>query len=172
MIERRAAGGLSLSALALVGLLNYEGYTDTATIPTKNDVPTVGFGTTQYNDGDNVKVGDTIDPLQAVVTAQKHINTAEIGFKASLPGVKLTQAEYDLYIDFLYQYGIGNWQSSSMRRELLNNNHKAACDALLKWRYAGGYDCSTTIDGQPNKRCWGVWQRQLDRHSKCLQAQK
>lgn len=172
MIERRTIGGLSLSAMALVGLLNYEGFTDTAVIPTKNDVPTIGFGTTQYSNGNKVKIGDTIDPLQAIIAAQQHIGTAETAFKTSLPGVNITQAEYDLYMDFVYQYGIGSWQSSSMRRELLDGNHKAACDALLKWRYAGGYDCSTTINGKPNKQCWGVWQRQLDRHSKCLQAQK
>lgn len=29
----------------------------------------------------------------------------------------------------------------------------------------------TTINGQPNRRCWGVWERQLERHAKCLAEQ-
>ena len=92
-------------------------------------------------------------------------------FRASIPGVKLFQAEYDLYLDFIGQYGIGNWRSSSMRRHLLVGRYVQACDSLLLWRRAGGYDCSTKINGQPNRRCWGVWEQQLQRHARCLAAQ-
>ncbi len=55
-----------------------------------------------------------------------------------------------------------------MRRQLLVGNYRAACDALLQWKRAGGYDCSTLVNGQPNKVCWGVWDRQRERHAKCL----
>ena len=41
---RVAVGALSLSAAALIGLATHEGYTGKAVIPTKGDVPTVGFG--------------------------------------------------------------------------------------------------------------------------------
>lgn len=84
----------------------------------------------------------------------------------------LNQGEYDVMMDFVYQYGSGAWAGSSMRRELLAGNHRAACDALLRYRFAGGYDCSTTINGQPNNRCWGVWTRQQARHKACLEAQE
>lgn len=40
-------------------------------------------------------------------------------FKASLPGVRMTQGEFDLYLDFTGQYGIGNWRGSGTRRNLL-----------------------------------------------------
>jgi len=71
----------------------------------------------------------------------------------------------------MYQYGIGNWRRSSMRKNLLAGNYEAACHSLLEWRKAAGYDCSTTINGKPNKRCWGVWERQLERHQKCMGEQ-
>ena len=47
----------------------------------------------------------------------------------------------------------------------------AACAALLSYRRAAGYDCSTLVNGKPNRRCWGVWERQLKRHAKCMAAQ-
>lgn len=88
-------------------------------------------------------------------------------FRDSLPGVKLTQGEYDVYIDFTGQYGIGNWRRSGMRRNLLAGEYRAACQSLLKYRYAAGYDCSTP----GNRRCSGVWTRQKERHAKCMAEQ-
>lgn len=168
---RVLVAALSLSAAGLVGLVAKEGYTERAIIPTKGDVPTVGFGSTVHADGSRVKLGDRLDPVRALYAAQAHISKDEAAFRASLPGVALTQGEYDLYLDFTYQYGIGNWRSSSMRTQLLAGNYTAACNALLRYRFAAGYDCSTTINGKPNKRCWGVWDRQQERHAKCLAEQ-
>lgn len=171
MKVRILVAALSLSAAGLVGMAVHEGYTETAVVPTKGDRPTVGYGSTVREDGTRVQIGDKTDPVRALRVVQAHLGREESRFRDSLPGVKLTQGEYDLYMDFVYQYGIANWLSSSMRRQLLAGNYCAACDALLQWRKAAGYDCSTKINGQPNKRCWGVWARQLERHAKCRAEQ-
>lgn len=169
---RLLVAALALSAAGLVTIVTQEGYTDRAVVPTKGDRPTVGFGSTFHEDGSPVRMGDSTDPVRALAKAQAHIGREEQQFRDSLPGVKLTQGEYDLYVDFMYQYGIGNWRQSSMRRHLLAGDYCKACDALLAWRKAGGYDCSTLVNGKPNKRCWGVWDRQLKRHAKCIKEQK
>jgi len=171
MNGRTLAALLSLSAAGLVGILAREGYTDRAVIPVEGDPPTVGFGSTKHEDGTPVRPSDTTTPVRALIKAQAHISREEQAFRDSLPGVKLHQVEYDIFVSWLYQYGIGRWRKSSMRRHLLAGDYRAACDALLLYKYAGGYDCSTLIDGRPNKRCWGVWARQLERHEKCLAAQ-
>ena len=168
---RVLVAALSLSAAAFIGMAVHEGYTDDAIIPTKGDVPTYGYGSTYKADGTRVKMGDRTDPVNALKTFKAHLDREERAFRDSLPGVSLTQGEYDMYMDFVYQYGITAWRSSSMRRNLLAGKHKLACDSLLAWRKAAGYDCSTTINGQPNKRCWGVWTRQKERHAKCLGEQ-
>lgn len=168
---RVIVAALSLSAAGLIGIAVQEGYTDTAVIPTKNDRPTVGFGSTVKEDGTPVRKGDTTTPVRALVTVQAHLSREEQQFRDSLPGVSLTQGEYDLFMDFTYQYGISNWRSSSMRRHLLVGEYRKACEALLAWRKAGCYDCSTTVNGQPNKRCWGVWVRQQERNAKCIAEQ-
>ena len=163
---RIAVAALSLSAAAFIGLAQHEGYTDRAVIPTQGDVPTVGFGSTVHEDGSRVKMGDRTTPVNALIKAHAHISKEEQRFRASLPGASLTQAEYDLYMDFVYQYGSGAWSTSSMRRHILAGQHRQACDALLRYRFAGGFDCSTP----GNKRCMGVWTRQQARHKACIAA--
>ncbi len=51
-----------------------------------------------------------------------HVNKKESVFRYPLTGVKLSPAEYDLYMNCLYQYGSGTWNKLSMRLYLL-----AAC---------------------------------------------
>ena len=170
--QRIAAALLTISAAGFAAWQASEGYSPTPYIPTKNDSPTIGHGSTRYEDGTPVKLTDPpITRERAEQLARNLMAKDEQLFRASMPGVKLYQAEYDLYLDFVGQYGIGNWRSSSMRRHLLASQYAQACDALLMWRRAGGYDCATLVNGQPNRRCWGVWERQLQRHAQCLAAQ-
>jgi lysozyme len=141
-------------------------------VPTKGDVPTIGHGSTRYEDGTPVSLTDEPIPRQRAVELARNLHREEERrFQASLPGVELHQEEFDLYLDFTGQYGIGNWRNSSMRKHLLSGDYANACGALLRYRYAAGYDCSTTVNGQPNKRCWGVWTRQLERYKKCMAVQ-
>ncbi|SDD56795.1 Phage-related lysozyme (muramidase), GH24 family [Paracidovorax valerianellae] len=164
---RQAVAVLSLSAAGLVGIVVNENYTDKAVVPTKGDRPTVGFGSTSHENGTAVRMGDSTTPVRALIKAQVHISREEAAFRDSLPGVALHQGEYDLYMDWLYQYGSPAWKRSSMRRELLAGNYVAACDALLRYKFSAGYDCSTP----GNKRCAGVWTRQLQRHKACMEMQ-
>ncbi|MGP5443848.1 glycoside hydrolase family protein [Pseudomonas helleri] len=165
--QRLAVSVLTVSLAGFGAWKANEGYTDTAVIPTKGDVPTIGHGSTRYEDGTKVRLGDTITRPRAELLARNLMTQDEKQFAASLPGVRLHQEEFDLYMDFTGQYGIGNWRASSMRRDLLAGNYAQACNDLLKYRFAAGFDCSTP----GNKRCAGVWSRQLERHAKCMEAQ-
>lgn len=170
MSQSRQRIAVSLLTVSLAGFGAWkanEGYTDHAIIPTKGDVPTIGHGSTRYEDGTPVSIGDTITPQRAEVLARNLLTQDEKLFAASLPDVKLFPVEFDLYMDFVGQYGIGTWRQSSMRRDLLTGNYAQACADLLKYRFAAGYDCSTP----GNKRCPGVWTRQLQRHAQCMGAQ-
>lgn len=163
---RIIVSALSLSAAGFVGILLNEGYSETAMIPVPGDVATIGFGSTRHSDGTSVRMGQKITPVRAVVTAQAHITKEENRFRASMPNVPLHQVEYDLYMDWVYQYGMGAWNKSSMRSNLLAGNYAAACESLLKYKYVAGRDCSIRANG-----CYGVWTRQLARHQQCTEAQ-
>jgi lysozyme len=180
---RAAVATLTISAAAVAGWVRHEGdgpttVSDDGTIlhhpyiPTKGDVPTIGHGSTRYEDGRPVRLTDPPITRQRAESLARALHAEhEREFKASLPGAVLSQAEFDLYLDFTGQYGIGNWRQSSMRRHILSGEHRRACDALLMYRFAAGYDCSTMIDGKPNRRCYGVWTRQQERHAKCIAEQ-
>ena len=130
-------------------------------------VATVGTGTTVYPNGQKVKITDPpITNKQATEYLKFHINKDAKIFNKTLLGIPLSQTEYDLYMDFTYQFGTGAWSQSSMLRNLKQCKYKQACDSLLKWKYASKRDCSVR-----SNNCYGVWIRQLERHDKCMGAQ-
>lgn len=164
---RMAVAALTLSIAGLATWKASEGFTPVAMIPTKGDVPTIGHGSTRYEDGSKVRMGDTITRERASILARNLMTQDERRFADSLPGAKLYPGEFDAHMDFVGQFGIGNWRASSMRREIMAGNYASACHALLRYKFAAGYDCSTP----GNRRCPGVWTRQLARHQKCMEAQ-
>jgi lysozyme len=158
---RVAIAGLSLSAAAFVGILTREGYTDNAIIPTKGDVPTVGFGTTG-----GVKMGDRTTPLAAVQRAMRDAQTYEGAIKRCVTA-PLSQEEYDLYVNFSYNIGASAFCSSTIVRRLNAGQHMEACDGILLFKYVGKTDCS-----DPNQRiCRGLWEDRLKTHGACVAAQ-
>jgi lysozyme len=164
---RIIVAALALSAAGFAAWQTNEGFTASAIIPTKGDIPTLGHGSTRYESGLPVRMGDTITRPRAEELARNLMKADERRLSDSLLGVRLHQAEYNQYLDFVGQYGIGRWRGSSMRRELLAGNYPAACNALLRYKFSAGYDCSTPA----NKICLGVWTRQLKRHAQCMEAQ-
>lgn len=158
---------LAASAAFFTHVKLQEGYTARPLIPVPGDRPTQGHGATFKPNGSPVKLSD---PAISRETADKwlrnDVSKREVAFKNSLKGVKLSQAEYDLYLDFSYQYGNSAFANSSMLRNLKVGQYKAACDSLLKYKYVAKRDCSIRKNG-----CYGVWVRQVERHKKCVGAQ-
>ena len=158
---------LAASAAFFVGVKQQEGYTADPVIPVKGDRPTQGHGTTVKPDGTPVKM---TDPPITRQTADKwlrsHVAKDEIAFRKSLQGVQISQVEYDVYLDFVYNFCQSNWQQSSMLKNLKAGQYVQACQSLLKWKYVAKRDCSVRSNG-----CYGVWKRQLDRYEKCMGVQ-
>ncbi len=168
---RLAVAALSLSAAAFGGLVLKEGYTDKAVIPVAGDVPTVGFGSTKREDGSAVQPADTITPPRAVARSLAHIAKDEAGLKQCVKA-PVSQIEYDLLVDHAYQYGVDSTCKSSMVRHINAQAYVQACEAYVLYRFVAGYDCSTLVDGKPNRRCWGVYARSKERRDKCMAAQE
>jgi len=167
---RVAIAALSLSAAGFVGILLSEGYTDTAIIPTKGDVPTVGFGSTFRDDGSRVQMGDRITPPRAVARSATHIAKDEAGLKRCVTGL-LSQKEYDILVDFVYQYGVAATCRSSMVRFINEGRYTEACDAYGLYKKSQGRDCSDPKHWGPGG-CKGVWLRNQERRHECMEAQK
>jgi lysozyme len=159
--QRMAVAGLSLSAAAFVGVLTREGYTDSAIIPTKGDVPTYGFGTTE-----GVQMGDRTTPVKAAQRALSDSQKFEGALKRCVTA-PLHQAEYDLYVDLSYNIGSTAFCNSTIVKRLNAGDYSGACEAILMWKKAAGFDCSTP----GNKRCAGLWTDRQRSHKQCMEVQ-
>lgn len=168
--SRTAIGSLTLSFAAGVALLADEGFTDRAVIPVKGDVPTVGFGMTERPNGTPVRMGDTTTPVDALKRSQAYLARAEGRVKACVTA-DLYPDEFDTMMNFGYQYGQTALCKSDIVKKANVGDYIGSCKAYLNYRFVKGYDCSTMIDGQRNKVCWGVWTRSKERHDKCMGAQ-
>ena len=163
VIDRRLVAVLAVSASTFVGITLSEDYVGTAMIPTKNDRPTVGFGSTFREDGTPVQMGDKITPPKALARTLAHIQKDEVGIKKCVTS-PLSQREYDVMVDFAYQYGVTRLCGSVIVREANKQNYEASCKGYLEYKKSGGFDCS--IPG--NRICAGVWERNKRRYNKCL----
>lgn len=165
MSKRVPVSTLGLTAAILAAWIAHEGYSAGPIIPTKGDVPTIGHGATHYEDGTRVSLTDP--PIHRKRAAELATNLLQDTYvacvKRSLGQTLMYPVEFDQAVDFAGQYGCSRWWNSSMRKHYVAGNYSAACQAYLRYKFADGYDCSTP----GNKRCMGVWTRQLERHAAC-----
>ena len=152
MNNRIAIAALSLSAVAFGGLVAYEGYSPTAYVPVKGDVPTIGFGTTE-----GVKPGDTITPPQAVQRALRDVSKYEGAIRQCVK-VPLHQYEYDAYVSLAYNIGPGAFCGSTLVKRLNAGDYEGACAEILRWDRFKGKPLAglTKRRQQENARCRGV----------------
>ena len=104
-----------LTAISVSGILYTQSKEGTVLVPYKDSVgvATIGTGTTVYPNGQKVKMTDPkITQKQATEYLKFHINKDAKIFNKTLLGVPLSQTEYDLYMDFTYQFGTGAWSGS------------------------------------------------------------
>lgn len=139
---RVGIAALVLSAAGLVGITQWEGYTDRAVIPVPGDVPTIGFGTTE-----GVKLGDKITPPVALKRALSDVQKFEGSIKRCVT-VPLHQYEYDAYTSLAYNIGPGAFCSSTLVRKLNAGDYAGACAEISKWVRAGG----RVVQGLVNRR--------------------
>lgn len=132
-MNRVALSGLTLSAAALVGLAVHEAYRPTAYLPTPNDVPTIGFGTTE-----GVKMGDTITVERALVRLLADADKHQKQLKACIGDVPLHQHEWDAYVSWSYNVGTGAACRSTLVKKLKAYDYAGACKELTNWVYQNG----------------------------------
>ena len=134
---RKAIATLSLTGA--VGLIaGYEGFSSTAYLPTPDDVPTIGYGQTQYADGSKVQMGDTISKAEAqrqlqIITRQKYADA--LGKCVKVP---LSQNEYDAYVSLAYNIGTGAFCGSTLVKKLNAGDYAGACSQILRWNKQKG----------------------------------
>lgn len=129
--KRVAAATLVASTIALGTIALHEGYRGTA-YRDPVGIPTIGYGETK-----GVKMGDTTTPKKAL--EQLRISADEHGQgMARCITVPLSQGEYDAYLSFTYNVGVGSFCRSTLVKKLNAQDYLGACAELLRWNKAGG----------------------------------
>jgi lysozyme len=129
---RIAVAALTLSGGGLIGIALHEAWRDTAYLPTPNDVPTIGFGSTK-----GVKPGDRITVERGLIRLADDVSEAERGLKACIGDVPLYQHEWDAIVSWAFNVGTTAACRSTLVRKLKAGDYAGACAELDKWVYQG-----------------------------------
>lgn len=130
---RVTVAALSLSASAFVGIAVHESYRETAYLPTPNDVPTIGFGST-----DGVHLGDRTTPERALVRLLADADRYQTALKRCIGDVPMYQREWDAVVSWAYNVGTGAACGSTLVKKLKAGDYPGMCREMLRWdRQAG-----------------------------------
>ena len=123
---------MNLSQRGLDFIKQFEGLIPTAYLCPAG-VPTVGYGTTRI-DGQPVKLGMTITQEQAEQYLADECIVAEHAVSRLMAKAKLTltQNNFNALVSFIYNVGLGGFESSTLYRMLVNRQPILA-DYFLRW---------------------------------------
>jgi lysozyme len=112
-------------------------------------VPTIGYGSTYYENGKKVKLTDA--PITKERADELFQIVADDFAKRVLPLVKktLTQNQFNSIVSFAFNLGVRALQNSTLLRLVnINPNDAMIAKEFLKWNKAGG----VVVKGLTNRR--------------------
>ena len=112
-------------------------------------VVTIGFGSTMYQDGRKIKLGDTINENHGNQLLMWELKNKSI----SLQGLNLNQNQFDSCLSFIYNVGIGAFTKSTLRKKILiNPNDPSIKLEFMKWNKATVGGKLTVLKGLTRRR--------------------
>ena len=102
-------------------------------------VSTIGYGSTRYLDGRRVRLTDPpITEKMALLLLMAELTAAEIGVIKYCPILAMDTWKRGAIMDFVYNLGLGNLQSSTLRRMINQQKWGEVVKQLNKWIWGGG----------------------------------
>lgn len=103
-------------------------------------VPTIGYGSTFYENGTKVKITDPkITKERAEQLLINTIEKFEKGVISLTHGLWLTDNQFSALVSFSFNVGLNNLKKSTLLRILKQNpNDKDIYEQFLRWNKAGG----------------------------------
>ena len=101
-------------------------------------VPTIGYGSTIYENGTHVKLSDPeITEERAIEILFDQLKKYENAVNRYVH-VPINQNQFDALVDFAYNAGAGNLQRSTLLRKLNTGDYEGASHEFGRWVYGGG----------------------------------
>lgn len=102
-------------------------------------VPSIGMGSTVYEDGTPVKLSDkpiTVERAYAIMNAR--LASEFVPGVTRYVQVPINQNQFDALISFAYNVGVGNLRNSTLLRKINTKDYVGAAKEFDKWIYADG----------------------------------
>lgn len=125
-------GRFDISRNGLKLIQEYEDFRAKAYLDIKG-VPTIGFGTTYYQDGTKVQLGDICTRSQAEAWFMNDCKALDAFLDRNVTQKKLTQNQFDALASFIYSVGRSAFIGSTMYRLIKLGKMKEAADEFLRW---------------------------------------
>lgn len=106
----------------------------TAYMPTPNDRPTIGWGST----GPDIKLGMTWTQAQADARFADDLAKFATGVEKLVAKAPTTQAQYDALVSFAYNCGLEALKTSTLLREHKNGDYESAAGQFARWNKQAG----------------------------------
>lgn len=103
-----------------------------AYLPTKDDVPTIGWGHTE-----GVLLGDTCTEAEAKAFLRDDMALSALWVNKWVSNIPTTQNQYDALVSFTFNVGLGAAGSSSLIRFHKQGVYGAAAGQFHKWVHQG-----------------------------------
>jgi lysozyme len=101
------------------------------------NVPTIGYGTIRYPNGNKVKLGDTCTNLQAETYLKHDLKQFELSVDA-LCRDDLNANQFSALVSFAYNLGSGSLKSSTLLKKVnANPLDPTIRKEFMRWIYAG-----------------------------------
>ena len=111
-------------------------------------IPTIGIGSTYYEDGTKVKMSDkAITKERAIQLAKNVVKSFEAQVNKSIL-LPMAQNQFDAMVLLCYNIGESGFARSSVVRNFNAGNLQKAADSFLLWNKAGG----KVVRGLVNRR--------------------
>lgn len=119
-------------------IIKYEGFSSKPYLCSAS-VPTIGFGTTRYNDNTKVTLQDKpITKEQALELMKSQLSTYELAVDAMTTD-KVNQNQFNSLVSFAYNLGTQALKGSSLLKRVNANTWDTKIDAeFQKWVFAAG----------------------------------
>ncbi|HEY9833159.1 MAG TPA: peptidoglycan-binding protein [Stenomitos sp.] len=115
-------------------------------------IPTIGYGTRRYPNGQKVRLGDKITEQEAEAFLKFECDKVAEEVSKLVSGVSLTQNQFDAIVSFSYNVGTGAFADSTLLKKLKANEFSAAANEFERWVKGTKNGVQTKLPGLVDRR--------------------